>query len=86
MEEIKAVVTIAQADDFIENTENKHETMIAARRMSLSDGQKQRTSISRTILKSPEILIFDDSTSVLDLKTEVNLYSVLERKCPKGQK
>ena len=45
--------------------------------MSLSGGQKQRLSISRALLKKAEILIFDDSTSALDLKTEADLYNAL---------
>lgn len=80
--EIEQAAKIAQADEFIQNTENKYDTIIAERGMSLSGGQKQRISISRAILKSPEILIFDDSTSALDLKTEANLYAALEEKCP----
>ena len=82
LEKIEESARIAQANDFIDNTENKYDTMIAERGMSLSGGQKQRISIARAILKSPEILIFDDSTSALDLKTEADLYNELKRKCP----
>ena len=47
--------------------------------MSLSGGQRQRVAIARALLKKGEILIFDDSTSALDLKTEANLYEALRR-------
>lgn len=81
-EAIKAAAVIAQADDFIASTDKGYETMVAERGMSLSGGQKQRLSISRAIVKAAEILIFDDSTSALDLKTEANLYDALQRTNP----
>lgn len=76
-ETVCASAVIAQADDFIRSTQNGYDTPVAERGMSLSGGQKQRISIARAILKSSEILIFDDSTSALDLKTEANLYTAL---------
>jgi ATP-binding cassette subfamily B protein len=50
--------------------------------MSLSGGQKQRLAISRALLKNAEILVFDDTTSALDLKTEAKLYKALNRDYP----
>ena len=52
--------------------------------MSLSGGQKQRIAISRAVLKDAPILILDDSTSALDLKTEANLYAALNREAPEA--
>lgn len=76
-EEIRSAALIAQADDFIRGTPNGYDTPVAERGTSLSGGQKQRISISRAVLKPAEILIFDDSTSALDLKTEADLYNAL---------
>lgn len=57
-----------------------------ARSMSLSGGQKQRISIARAVVKPVEILIFDDSTSALDLQTEANLYKSLREARPDSTK
>ena len=76
-EETANAASIAQAVDFIQSTPNGYDTPVAERGMSLSGGQKQRISISRAVLKPSEILIFDDSTSALDLKTKANLYKAL---------
>ena len=80
--EIKQAAQVAQADGFIRSTPEGYETMVAERGMSLSGGQKQRLSIARAIVKNAEILIFDDSTSALDLKTEADLYEALEHTNP----
>ena len=80
--EIKKSAEIAQADDFICNKEYGYYTPVSEGGHSLSGGQKQRISISRAILKEHEILIFDDSTSALDLKTEASLYQALQKECP----
>ncbi|MBQ3141102.1 MAG: ABC transporter ATP-binding protein [Clostridia bacterium] len=84
--EIKTAAEVAQADDFICATEWGYHTMVTEGGHSLSGGQKQRISISRAVLKPHEILIFDDSTSALDLKTEANLYEALRTRCPDSTK
>lgn len=85
-EAIKASAITAQADGFISSTPDGYDTAVAERGMSLSGGQKQRLSIARAILKPAEILIFDDSTSALDLKTEANLYAALQKANPQSTK
>ena len=84
--EIKKAAEIAQADDFICSAKYGYHTMVTEGGHSLSGGQKQRISISRAILKEHEILIFDDSTSALDLKTEASLYAALREECPGATK
>lgn len=76
-ESIHGAAEIAQADAFIRSTPEGYDTVVAERGMSLSGGQKQRVSIARAVLKPADILIFDDSTSALDLKTEAELYQAL---------
>lgn len=76
-EEIRKAAEAAQASEFIERKQSGYDTIVAEKGMSLSGGQKQRLSISRALLKDAEILIFDDSTSALDLKTEARLYQEL---------
>lgn len=80
--EIKSAARIAQADDFICSSQYGYHTMVTEGGHSLSGGQKQRISIARAVLKDHEILIFDDSTSALDLKTEAMLYEALRKECP----
>ena len=81
-EKIHKAALIAQADDFIAHTENGYDTLVAERGMSLSGGQKQRISIARAVLRDSEVLIFDDSTSALDLKTEAAFYDMLAAEKP----
>ncbi|MDY5577301.1 MAG: ABC transporter ATP-binding protein [Lachnospiraceae bacterium] len=78
-EQVEKAAGIAQAQEFISQQPQGYETMVAEKGMSLSGGQKQRIAISRAILKNAEILIFDDSTSALDLMTEAKLYEALNR-------
>ena len=79
-DEMVAATEDAQAAEFIRTKEEGMDTMVAEKGMSLSGGQKQRLSISRALLKDADILIFDDSTSALDLKTEAKLYEALRTK------
>ena len=80
--EIKKAAQIASADDFICGKSFGYYTPVTEGGHSLSGGQKQRVSIARAMLKKFEILIFDDSTSALDLKTEAKIYQALEEECP----
>ena len=76
-EEVKTAAKIAQAEEFIDGFNDGYDTMISDKGASLSGGQKQRMAIARAIIKKPEILIFDDSTSALDLSTEAKLHKAL---------
>ena len=78
-EEIREAAEIAQAKDFIEGFVNSYDDYIAEKGASLSGGQKQRMSISRALVRKPQILILDDSTSALDLATETKLRRALKK-------
>ncbi len=78
---IKDAVSIAQAKDFVENLDEGYESHIAQGGTNLSGGQKQRVSISRAINRNSEILIFDDSFSALDYKTDRKLRDTLNERC-----
>jgi len=79
-EEIKAAAEVAQADEFISAMNDGYRSYVAEKGASLSGGQKQRVAISRAVLRKPEIIIFDDSTSALDLGTEAKLRRALGEK------
>ena len=81
-EEIRKAAEIAQAMEFIVSKEEGLDTQVAQSGHSLSGGQKQRLAIARAVLKHAEILILDDSTSALDLKTEGRLYQCLKAEYP----
>lgn len=78
-DEIRKAAAAAQADGFILQQAEGYDTVVAERGMSLSGGQRQRIAIARALLKKGEILILDDVTSALDLKTEAALYAALNR-------
>lgn len=79
MEEVEAAAHIANAHDFIMETEHGYDTMIGDRGGRLSGGQRQRLSIARAILKNPPILILDEATSALDTESERLVQEALER-------
>ena len=79
-EQIKEAAAIAQAADFIEEKQEKYDSVIAQGGSNVSGGQKQRLAIARAIAKQPKIYVFDDSFSALDLKTDAALRKALASK------
>ena len=77
-EELEKAAEIAQAMEFISSDENGFERAISQGGSNVSGGQKQRLAIARAIVKKPEIYIFDDSFSALDMKTDAALRKALE--------
>ncbi|QOT08199.1 ABC transporter ATP-binding protein [Paenibacillus sp. JNUCC32] len=78
MEEIQEAARRAQIHETIEHLPNGYDTMLGQRGVNLSGGQKQRLSIARALVRKPAILILDDSTSALDVRTEGALLDALK--------
>ncbi|WP_054956277.1 ABC transporter ATP-binding protein [Paenibacillus dakarensis] len=78
MEEIREAARRAQIHETIEGLPHGYDTMIGQRGVNLSGGQKQRLSIARALVRKPAILILDDSTSALDVRTEAALLDALK--------
>ena len=79
-EDMIKAARIAQATEFIDSKPNKYDTEISQGGTNVSGGQRQRLSIARAIATDPEIFVFDDSFSALDLKTDSKLRSALKEK------
>lgn len=77
-EQVKRAAEVAQANNFIEKLPNGYNSHIAQGGTNVSGGQKQRLSIARAICKNPDVYIFDDSFSALDMKTDANLREALK--------
>jgi len=78
-EEVEMSATIAGAHDFISAAPEGYETLIGQGGVNFSGGQKQRISIARALIKKPEILILDDSTSAVDVATEAKIKESLRK-------
>jgi len=77
-EEVRAASMAAQAHDFIVSLPEGYDTLVGQRGVNLSGGQKQRIAIARALLVQPSILILDDSTSAVDVETEIKIQAALE--------
>jgi len=78
LDEVVAAAKAAQAHDFIMSMPEQYESVIEARGVNLSGGQKQRIAIARALLVTPRILILDDSTSAVDVETEIKIQDALD--------
>ena len=78
-DEVRAAAEAAQAADFIEGLSEGYDTMVGQRGVTLSGGQRQRIAIARALVVKPKVLILDDSTSAVDIETEVKLQDALDR-------
>ncbi len=79
-EEVFEAARVAQADDFIKESEKGYDTLVGERGVTLSGGQKQRVAIARTLMKDNSVLIFDDSLSAVDTQTDAAIRKELAKK------
>ncbi|MBO5082715.1 MAG: ABC transporter ATP-binding protein [Lachnospiraceae bacterium] len=81
-EEVKHAATVAQADAFVTGFPDGYETELGQGGVNLSGGQKQRLCIARALLKSPRIIILDDSTSAVDNATDASIRKAFREELP----
>ncbi len=86
LEEVKEAASLACIDDYIEKLPEKYLTHVERGGTNFSGGQKQRLCIARAILKKPKIIIFDDSTSAVDTKTDAKIREAMIKKIPQTTK
>lgn len=86
LDRIKAAAGVAQASEFVERMDGEYSAAIAQGGSNVSGGQKQRLSIARAVYRHPEILIFDDSFSALDFKTDREVRDALAREAKDSTK
>ena len=79
LEEIVAAAKAANAHDFIASTPDGYDSILGERGITLSGGQRQRVAIARALLMDPRILILDDATSSVDIRTEIEIQQALEK-------
>jgi ATP-binding cassette subfamily B protein len=85
-EEIKEACILACAHEFVESFADKYETHIEQGGTNVSGGQKQRLCIARALLKNPKVLILDDSTSAVDMKTDAMIRDGFKKFIPETTK
>lgn len=85
-EQIRAAAEQACADEFIQNLPGKYDYDLGQGGVNVSGGQKQRLCIARALLKHPKIIIFDDSTSAVDTKTDATIRANLKKYAPETTK
>ena len=78
-EEVRTAAAAAQAAEFIDGLSDGYDTVVGQRGVTLSGGQRQRIAIARALLVRPQVLILDDSTSAVDIETEVKLQDALDQ-------
>ena len=81
-EEVREAATLACADEFIQNLPGKYDYDLGQGGVNVSGGQKQRLCIARALLKHPKVIIFDDSTSAVDTKTDATIRDNLKKYAP----